>query len=176
MKTYEFKNILFEYFYDGITKEYPELKDKVYRERLRSSIPDFPYVVLRSGERVRINKRFEMFNKDGQNYIRAQFRHPVTFSVYDLNSDAMSAEKFTDNVVDSIETFFTGTTSTHFKLFEKGIVINELLSSGVIDKSSFCKTSQQFCKEITIIFEYEDIRTITSEAGLELDINITHSG
>ncbi len=176
MKTYEFKNILFEYFYNGIVREYPELKEKVYRERLRSEVPEYPYVVLRPGERVKINKRFETYQKDDVNYIRAQFRHPVTFTVYDLEESALDAEKFSDNVIDSIETFFTENNITHAELLQKGIVINELLSSGVTDKSSFCKTSQEFCKEISIVFEYDDIRTVKSDKGLMLDMNINPAG
>ncbi len=176
MKTYEFKNILFDYFYNGITAEFPELTEKIYRERLRSSEPGFPFIVLKSGERVKINKRFEFFYKDGAGYIRAQFRLPVTFSIYDIQQNACEAEKFTDEVIDSIEFFFTGNSTVHLDLAEKGIVINELLSSGVIDKSEYCNTAQKFLKEITIVFEYEDIQAHTPGMGHALSVDIKPAG
>ena len=51
-------------------------------------------------------------------------------------------------------------------------MINELLCSGVRDCSSVTTTSQEFIREIDIVFEFEDIRILSSEAGKEVDFDI----
>ena len=172
MKTYEFKNELFNYFSGKIIEQYPELNGKIFRERLKIDKPQYPYVCLKSGIRSRINKRFERFFSDGAEYIRAQYSLPVTFAIHDIKTIPKAAEEFTDEVIDYIEMFFTSNPSTHIDLGDKGIVINEQMCSGVRDISSFSKTAQEFVKEIDIIFEFENLVQTTSELGLDLETNI----
>lgn len=169
MKTCTFKNILFEYFNQKVTAEYPELSENIFRERLKINRPDFPFVVMKSGERTRINKRFESYNTDSGTNIRVQYRLPVTFEVHDVKEIPLEAEEYTDNLIDFIEQFFINDELTHADLHSKGIVINELLCSGVRDTSSSALTSQEFIKEIDIVFEFEDIRVIKSTPGKELE-------
>ena len=170
MKTYQFKNALDEFFSGKMAEQYPGLA--VFRERLRSQQPDYPFVVLKSGERTRLNKRFESFQQDGKTCVKAQFRLPVTFSVYALSQNAGDAEKFSDEVIDYIEYLFTDCRDTHFLFFVKGIVINELLNSGVRDLSRFSNTNQEFREDIDIVFEFEDVQKFSYELGEKLDIDI----
>ena len=172
MKTNEFKNILFEYFNAKICIEFPELSGKVFRERLRINQPNYPFLVLKSGERSRINKRFEHFTKDEIEYTRVQYRMPVTFSIHDIRKNPVDAEAFSDTVIDYVERFFADNDSTHTDLRQKNIVINELLISGVRDTSAFSKTAQEFVKEIDVVFEFEDVSCITSEKGKDISIDI----
>ena len=175
MKTYEFKNELFDYFSGKIIEHYPELEGKIFRERLKIDTPSYPYVCLKSGLRTRINSRFEKFLSDGAEYIRVQYRLPVTFSVHDIKTIPKDAEEFTDNVIDYIEMFFASNSSTHMDLGNKGIVINELMCSGVRDMSCFSKTAQEFIKEIDIAFEFENLVQTTSELGLDLETDIEYA-
>ena len=172
MKTYEFKNELFNYFNGKIVEQYPELEGKIFRERLKIDKPSYPYVCLKSGIRTRLNNRFERFFSDGAEYIRVQYSLPITFSVHDIKAAPKAAEEFSDEVIDYIEMFFTSNPSTHMDLGNNGIVINEQICSGVRDISSFSKTAQEFVKEIDIAFEFENLVQITSEAGLDLETNI----
>ena len=174
MKTFEFKNELFDYFSAKITEQFPELEGKVFRERLKIDKPPYPYVSLKSGMRSRSSRRFEKFFSDGSEYIRVQYHMPITFSVHDMRLVPINAEEFTDDVIDYIEMLFCSNSSTHVDLGNKGIVINELMCSGVNDVSSFSNTAQEFVKEIDIVFEYDNLVEISSELGQELDININN--
>lgn len=173
MKTYQFKNTIYEYFNEKAVISFAELENKIFREHLKVERPDYPFIMMRSGERIRINKRFEKYKVAGDENIRVQYRIPITFEVHDLQEIPLNAEKFTDEVIDFIEQFFVCDENTHSDLFGKSIVINEMLCSGVRDSSSVSATSQEFIKEIDIVFEFEDIRTYTVPAGKELysDIN-----
>lgn len=172
MKTCAFKNTLFDYFNSKITSEYPELATKIFRERLKINRPDYPFVVMKSGERTRINKRFEQYETEAGKNIRVQYRQPVTFEVHDLREIPLDAEEYSDNLVDFIEHFFLNEENTHIDLRNKGIVINELLSSGIRDTSSTSVTSQEFVKEIDIVFEFEDVRIIKTAPAKELETDI----
>lgn len=173
MKTYEFKNTLFEYFNEKLLEKFPCLENKIFRERLKVNEPAYPYITMKSGERVRINKRFECYyDKDKAEKIRMQFRLPITFEVHDLRTVPSDAEQFNDEVIDYIEQFFVSNKQTHSDMHERGIIINEMLCSGVRDKSSNSLTSQEFVREIDIVFEFEDIQTIVSDLGEALDITI----
>ena len=172
MKTYQFKNEIFEYFNTKMTAEFPTLDGHIFRERLRSIQPEYPFVVLKSNERTRINKRFERYNSGKKTCIKAQYRLPVTFSVYMLSQNSSEAEEFSDNVIDYIEYLFTDCEDTHYTLAEKGIAVNELLNSGVRDLSSFAQTAQEFRKDIDIVFEFEDIQEYSYELGKTVDIDI----
>lgn len=172
MKTYEFKNKLFEYFNDKTTAKFPELSTKIFRERLKINRPDYPFIMMKSGERVRINKRFEKYDTKAGKNIRVQYRLPITFEVHDIKETPMDAERFTDEMIDYIEQFFISNDITHYELRNEGIVINELLCSGVRDTSSVSTTSQEFVKEIDIVFEFEDVRTETPVSALELEAEI----
>lgn len=172
MKTCAFKNTLFDYFNSKITSEYPELATKIFRERLKINRPDYPYIVMKSGERLRINKRFEEYETEAGKNIRVQYRLPITFEVHDLKEIPLVAEEFTDNFIDVIEQFFINEETTHIDLRNKGIVINELLCSGVRDTSSTAVTSQEFVKEIDIVFEFEDVRIIKTTPAKELEADI----
>ena len=172
MKTYQFKNTLFDYFNEKATLAFPELTDKIFRERLKVKKPDYPFIMLKSGERVRINKRFEKYQTSNGDNIRVQYSIPITFEVHALKETPSDAEKFADEIIDFVEQFFISDEQTHSELSAKGIVINELLCSGVRDCGSVTTTSQEFIREIDIVFEFEDIRTISSEAGKEVDFDI----
>ena len=172
MKTYEFKNKIFEYFNRKITEKFPVLTGKVYRERLKIKKPEFPFVVLKSGERTKINKRYETYYSNDTEYTRVQYRLPVTFEIHDLKATPMDAEILSDDVIDYTESFFEDNEETHTYFQEQGIVINELLCSGVRDTSNISETNQEFVKEIDIAFEFEDLREITSTEGKSVDINI----
>ena len=172
MKTYEFKNELFDYFSGKIIEQYPELEGKIFRERLKIDKPSYPYMCLRSGVRTRLNNRFERFFTDGKEYIRVQYRLPVIFSVHDVREIPMEAEEFTDEVIDYVEMFFAANPTTHIDLGDMGIVINELMCSGVRDLSSFSKTAQEFIKESEVVFEFENLVETTSELGRDLETNI----
>lgn len=172
MKTYDFKTTLFAYFNQKAIIQFPILENRIFRERLKINQPDFPYILMKSGERTRINKRFENFYKDNADHIRVQYRLPITFCIHDLREVPADAELFSDTLADFVEQFFINNQTTHVDLEENGIVINELLCSGVRDKSEFATTSQEFIREIDIVFEFEDIQTITSELGQQLETNI----
>lgn len=172
MKTYDFKTTLFEYFNQKAKIQFPILENRIFRERLKINQPEYPYVILKSGERTRINKRFECFRIGNTENIRVQYRLAVTFGVHDLRKTPSDAERFSDELIDYIEQFFINDRTTHVDLEARGIVVNELLCSGVRDMSQNATTSQEFIKEIDIVFEFEDIQTITSELGQELETNI----
>ena len=172
MKTYEFKNELFVYFNLKLSEKFPELSGKIFRERLRINQPAFPFVVLKSGERSRINKRYEHFLEGNQEHTRVQYRMPVTFAVHDVKNNPIEAEMFSDTVIDYIEMFFADNDTTHNDLREKGIIVNELMVSPVRDTSSFSKTAQEFVREIDIVFEFEDIMTILPDEGKKLSVDI----
>lgn len=172
MKTYDFKTTLFEYFNQKATTQFPILENKIFRERLKINQPDFPYIIMKSGERTRINKRFECYRTDNAENIRVQYRLPITFGVHDLRKIPSDAEQFSDELIDYIEQFFINNRTTHVDLEGQGIVINELLCSGVRDISANATTTQEFIKEIDIVFEFEDIQTITPELGRELETDI----
>ncbi len=174
MKTYEFKTKLFSFFYGKMTEKFPELKGKIFRERLRADVPVYPYMVIKTGERNRINKRFESFIADEKKYIRAQYRIDVLFSIYSLYENPSDAEKESDEIIDYTEQLFIDTSSTHAELAEDGITVNELLAGPVRDLSSFAETNQMFRKEICIVFEFEDIKEYIPEQGKALDIDITN--
>jgi hypothetical protein len=175
MKTYEFKNYIFEYFNDKTLLKFPDLNGKIYRERLRINKPEFPFIVMKSGERIKINKRYETYYSNNTEYTRVQYRIPITFAVHDLKQSPIDAEIFTDDVIDYIESFFEDDAQTHSYFHEQGIVINELLCSGVRDISKTTETNQEFIKEIDITFEFEDLREIPSEMGKDLEININNA-
>lgn len=172
MKTYEFKTKLFSFFNEKMTEKFPQLEGKIFRERLRADVPSYPYMILKTGERERINKRFESFISGSSTYIRAQYRVEVVFTVYSLSENPLDAEKESDNIIDYTEQLFIDMESTHITLAGFGIVINELLTGGVRDLSTFADTNQQFRKEIGVVFEFEDIKEYIPEKGKELDINI----
>ncbi len=174
MKTYEFKTKLFSFFNVCMSSEFPMLKGKIFRERLRAEAPSYPFVLLKTGERKRINKRFESYNSDGKNFIRAQYRIEVIFSVYSLYKNPSDAEKESDEIIDYIEQLFLETDSTHVSLAEIGITVNELLAGPVRDLSSFAETNQMFRKEICIVFEFEDIKEHISMEGKELYMDIEY--
>ncbi len=173
MKTYEFKNILFNYINEKFSMEYPLLKGKIYRERLRINQPKYPYLVLKSGERTRINKRFENYLEGNSEFTRVQYRLPITFTLYDLKSNPEDAEQFCDEVIDYIESFFADNLSTHIDLRNLGIVVNELMISGVRDMSTYAKTDQEFVREIDIVFEFEELKEFVPERGQDLSVDIT---
>ena len=172
MKTYEFKNTLFEYLNNRIIVDIPELNGKIFRERLKINKPSTPFVVIKSGERTRVNKRYEKFIKNDIEYTRVQYRILLTFCVHSIKMSPIEAEQFADNTIDYIERFFIDDASTHADLSGSGIVINELMASGVRDKSAFSETNQEFIRELDIVFEFEDITEIIPEPGLELKTNI----
>lgn len=174
MKTYEFKTKLFSFFNEKMTEKFPGLEGKIFRERLRSDVPSYPYMVLKTCDRERINKRFESFTSDGKTYIRAQYRIGVLFSVYSLRENALDAEKESDEIIDYTEQLFIDTDLTHSILAGEGITINELLAGPVRDLSSFAETNQMFRKEITIVFEFEDIKEYIPEQGKTLDMDINY--
>lgn len=172
MKTYQFKNTLFEYFYSKFIEAYPAFEGKVFRERLKIDKPDCPFLVLKSGERNRINKRFEKFRENNIDYIRANYRMVVNFKLHVLEEKPMQAEAFADEALDFIEAFFLDNESTHADLRDVGIVVNEELCSGIRDQSEFSKTAQEFVRDIDIVFEFEDIKPEASVLGKELETNI----
>ena len=172
MKTYEFKNTLFEYFNNRITVDIPELNGKIFREHLKINCPQPPFICIKSGERTRINKRYENFIKNDIEYTRVQYRIILTFCVHSVATSPVEAEQFADETVDYIEKFFIDDSSTHADLSESGIIINELLCSGVKDTSSFAETNQEFVRELDIVFEFEDVSAIVPELGQELQTNI----
>ena len=172
MKTYEFKNKLFTYLNNKIIIDIPELTNKVFRERLKINQPKTPYLVMKSGERTRVNKRHERFTKDNKEYTRVQYRLFITFAIHDIRVSPIESERFSDNVIDYIEKFFLDDESTHSDLSDEGIIVNELLASGVRDTSNFSETNQEFIREIDIAFEFEDLVEIQSTQGLELETKI----
>ena len=172
MKTYEFKTKLFGFFNEQMTEKFPLLEGKIFRERLRPDVPSYPYMVLKTGDRDRINKRFESFASDGKIFIRAQYRIEVLFSVYSLYENALEAEQESDAIIDYTEQLFIDTDLTHSILASDGITVNELLAGPVRDLSSFAETNQLFRKEIKIVFEFEDIKEDTPEFGKMLDMHI----
>ncbi len=174
MKTYEFKTKLFSFFNEKMTEKFPQLEDKIFRERLRADEPEYPYMILKTGERQRINRRFETFTSGEKTYIRAQYRMEVVFGVYSLCPNPIDAEKESDDIIDYTEQLFLDTEDTHLMFMNSGIVINELLSGGVRDLSSFAQTNQQFRKEIGIVFEFEDIKEYIAEEGKELFMDINY--
>lgn len=174
MKTYEFKTKLFSFFNDRMTEKFPELKGKIFRERLRSDVPSYPFMVLKTGDRERINKRFESFNANGKTFIRAQYRIGIIFSVYSLYENPCYAEEESDEIIDYTEQLFLDTDLTHALLLEEAITVNELLSGPVRDLSSFAETNQQFRKEICIVFEFEDVKEYIPPEGKELYMDINH--
>lgn len=174
MKTYEFKTKLFSFFNSRMTEKFPALEGKIFRERLRADVPAYPYMVLKTGDRERINKRFESFNEDGKTYIRAQYRIEVLFSVYSLYENPCDAEEESDEIIDYTEQLFLETDTVHALLAEEGIVVNELLAGPVRDLSSFAETNQLFRKEICIVFEFEDIKEYIPEPGKELYMDINY--
>jgi hypothetical protein len=172
MKTYQFKNLLFEYFYSKFIENYPEFTGKVFRERLKINKPEYPYLIMKSGERTRINKRFEKFRKNDIDYVRASYRISVNFSVHVLEEKPLQAEMLADEAADFIEEIFLDRESTHVDLRNSGIVINEELCSGIRDKSEFSKTAQEFIRDINIIFEFEHMKTESSELAKEIETNV----
>lgn len=175
MKTFEFKNTLFDYFNNKIVEHFPELEGKIFRERLKIDKPQYPYICLKTGTKTRTNRRFENFYSEGKEYIRVQYSLPITFSVHDIKVNPIEAEAYTDEVIDYIELFFIANQTTHIDLNQKGIIINETMGSGVNDTSSFSNTAQEFIKETEIVFEFENIIETVPEKGKELDININCS-
>ena len=174
MKTYEFKTKLFSFFNSRMTEKFPELEGKIFRERLRADVPSYPFMVLKTGDRERINKRFESFNADGKTYIRAQYRIEVLFSVYSLYENPCDAEEESDEIIDYTEQLFIDTDLTHAVLAEDGITINEHLAGPVRDLSSFAETNQMFRKEICIVFEFEDIKEYIPQEGKALYMDISN--
>ena len=173
MKTYEFKNTLFEYLNNRIIVDIPELNGKVFRERLRVNAPQTPFVVIKSGERTRINKRYEHFLNNDIEYTRVQYRILLTFCVHSIKTSPVEAEQFADNTIDYLEKFFIDDATTHADLSQSGIVVNELQCSGVRDTSTFSETNQEFIRELDIAFEFEDVTEVIPEPGLELHTNIS---
>lgn len=172
MKTYEFKTKLFSFYNSHMTAKFPELNGKIFRERLRQDMPQYPYVVVKTGERERINKRFEKFFQDGKEYIRGQYRIEIIFSAFALSENPAEAEKLSDDIIDYTEQLFIDDESSHYDLMAEGIGINELLSGKVVDLSSFASTNQEFHKETSIMFEFEDVSEFVPEEGKLLDINV----
>lgn len=172
MKTNEFKNTIFDYFYNAITKEFPELSNKVFRENLRANEPDFPYLTIQEKTRTRLNPDYENFYRNGVEYIRKQYRQALNFTIHDISEEALEAELFTDEVADWIESFFYSNPSTFIDLGNRGIVINEKLNSGIKNTGTVNSTSSEFVKEIEVNFEYEEITTTTSEPGKDIEISI----
>ncbi len=174
MKTYEFKTKLFEIFNEKMVEKFPELEGKIFRERLRADVPSYPYMVLKTGDRERINKRFETFSFDGKTCIRAQYRIEVIFSVYSLYENPCDAEKESDEIIDYTEQLFIDTDTTHALLAAEGIAVNELLAGSVRDLSSFAETNQMFRKEVSMVFEFEDIKEYIPDEGKNLYIDISY--
>ena len=176
MKTYEFKTKLFSFYNSHMTAKFPELSGKIFRERLRLEMPDYPYVVIKTGARERLNKRFEKFFKDSKEYIRAQYRIEIIFSAFALAENPTVAECLSDEIIDYTEQLFLDTESSHYELAEEGICVNELMAGKVMDLSSFASTNQEFRKETSIVFEFEDISEFVPEEGKLLDVNINCRG
>ena len=76
-------------------------------------------------------------------------------------------------VIDYIESFFADNLSTHIDLRNLGIVVNELMISGVRDMSTYAKTDQEFVREIDIVFEFEELKEFVPERGQDLSVDIT---
>ena len=172
MKIYQFKTILFDYFNEKICQKFPQLEGKIYRENLLLRQPSYPFVTMHQPKRSRLDKRFDAYCFDDKFYIKCKYQTTVLFSVHSLCSDKNLAEKFSDELIDFIEELFLLNPTTHIDLNQKEIVINELLSSDVTDESKVINSNHEFVKSVSIVFEYEDVKEISSELGADLQINI----
>ena len=135
-------------------------------------MPQDPYGVVKTRERGGINKPFEKFFQVGKEFLRGQDRNEVIFAAFALSENPAEAEKLSDDIIDYTEQLFIDDESSHYDLMAEGIGINELLSGKVVDLSSFASTNQEFRKETSIMFEFEDVSEFVPEEGKLLDINV----
>lgn len=186
MKITEAKKVIYNFFKNSISKDYPQYfkltnnaTTKLFWDRVKQKKPAKPYIMLSDANISKIYRRFETFTKDGKQYVRKEMRLLVTFGVYTLknNDNLADADTLCTELIEYIQNLFTETQSTFDALAAQGITINELESSEIRDLSQFSQTNQEFRKEIDIAFEYDDITTYTPELakGLNIDISVSNT-
>ena len=182
MKNNAAKDIIYSFFKREINAAYPELFPldenggcaKVFWDRVRHNRPQKPYIMLTDQPPQKIYRRFEQFEKNGNNYVRKEMRMHVTFGVYaiETSGNLSASDKLSTEITEFIQDLFTENESTFIALHNQGITINELESSDIRDLSAFEQTNQEFRKEIDIAFEYLDVTEFAGEQAKSLFVNI----
>lgn len=172
MKKYQFKTILFEYFNEKITEKFPILSGKIYRENLLLRKPTHPFLTIKTLKTERAQKRFETYYKDNIRYIKSKYKTQVIFTIHSLLADKNSSEKFADDVMDFVEELFLLSLDAQIDLAHRGIVVDEFFDSEIVEENCPINSDREFVKNITLKFEFEDIKEIVADYGKDLEIKI----
>lgn len=182
MKINEVKPIIYNFFKNTLNTAYPLIFPldnnnacgNIFWDRVKQVRPKRPYAMLTDLNPQKIYRRFEQYYKDGKYYVRKEMRMHVTFGVYTTatENNLVAGDNQATELIEFIQDVFTENENTFNTLYNQGITINELESSGIRDLSGFTQTNQEFRKEIDIAFEFEDITVETAEPAEALNINI----
>ena len=181
MKTNDVKKIIYDFTKENIYENYPgyfglteNSSQEIFWGKLKNESYDKVYITLSDKKISKTGKRFEEFaTAEGYCYKKTK-QILVSFGVYVLSSEDFYhiADKLTLEIIEFIENLFTEQQSTFNFFAEKGIVINEFATSDIKDTSQLSDKFQIFRKEIEIPFKYEETRTVPTDTGKNLEINI----